>query len=387
MFDLYKSRLCRFCFGEFFPKPILNFPNSPTSAQGFLEAKSDLSENVDLEIYQCSSCGLVQHILEPVSYYKEVIRAVAYSQEMKEFRVKQLSSWIKEYNLLKNKKILEIGSGKGEYIELLKLSGAEDVSGIEFSYDSILNANSKGLDIKQGYLDENFKNPWNHNFDGFVIFSFMEHWPNLSLSLRKLSKILNEGAIGLVEVPNFEFILSNGLYSEFTIDHIFYFDRKSLSHVLENNGYEVINIESEWHNYILSAKVKKRTKVSTDFLLTRQEQIIEQLKSFLSRFEPHEVIVWGAGHQALAVMSMANLDNLVSHVVDSAEFKQGKFTPGTNLLIKAPKTIHIDKPKAIIIMAAAYSDEVTKIILSEYKLIREIAILKQDKLKVITIKS
>ena len=153
--------------------------------------------------------------------------------------------------------------------------------------------------------------------------------------------------------------------------------------VLEYNGFVVMSIESVWHDYILSAKIKKRNIISTKLLSTRQELIKQQIELFVRRFEPSEVVVWGAGHQALAVMSIANLEKLVSHVIDSAVFKQGKFTPGTRLLIKAPKTLLKDKPKAIIIMAAAYSDEVAKIVLSEYKMIKEIAILTENGLEIL----
>lgn len=91
----------------------------------------------------------------------------------------------------------------------------------------------------------------------------------------------------------------------------------------------------------------------------------------------------GAGHQALAVISIANLDLKVSHVVDSAKFKQDKYTPGTHLLIKDPQSIHQDLPKAIIIMAAAYSDEVANILNIQYPEIKYIAILREDDLEVI----
>jgi hypothetical protein len=69
--------------------------------------------------------------------------------------------------------------------------------------------------------------------------------------------------------------------------------------------------------------------------------------------------------------------------VDSAKFKQDKYTPGTHLLIKDPQSIHQDLPKAIIIMAAAYSDEVVKTLGSEYPRVKNIAILREDGLEAI----
>ncbi len=87
-----KIKKCRVCNNNFFEEPLLRYKNMPKVAQ-FLPDKKSLKNNrgVDLEIYQCSSCGLVQLNRKPVPYYKEVIRAVGVSPEMKEFRFKQFS--------------------------------------------------------------------------------------------------------------------------------------------------------------------------------------------------------------------------------------------------------------------------------------------------------
>ena len=67
-------------------------------------------KGVSLEVCQCSGCGVVQLNNEPVSYYKEVIRAVAFSQEMKEYRVSQFKDFISTHDLY-NKRVLEVGCG------------------------------------------------------------------------------------------------------------------------------------------------------------------------------------------------------------------------------------------------------------------------------------
>ena len=373
---------CRICKGPFLFPALLEYPNSPRSAQGFLDNLEELDDVVDLKIYQCQQCGLVQHDLKPVDYYKDVIRAVAYSEEMGHFREKQLAEWIQKFNL-KDKKILEVGSGQGEYLELLLKAGGSNVYGIENSKESVEIAKKKGLNIQQGYLSKDYENPCAENFDAFATFNFMEHWPDISSSLHSLQNSLNESAVGLVEVPNFDFMLKNGMYSEFTTDHIFYFTEKTLRTVLETHGFDVIEINSIWHDYILSAQVKKRTALNISSFTIKQNKIVSELRVFINKFKKNEVIIWGAGHQALAVISIANINSKVSHVVDSAKFKQNKYTPGTHLLIKDPQSIHQDLPKAIIIMAAAYSDEVAKIISSQYPEVKNIVILRENGLEVL----
>ena len=373
---------CRLCGGTCQLPALLSYPESPRSAQGFLNSPQDVDVVVDLLIYQCGDCGLVQHDLDPVGYYRDVIRAIAFSKEMAQYRLGQLSAWISRRELT-HKRVLEIGSGKGEYLELLARSGAQKCSGLEHSPSSVAFAQARGLDVRPGYLGPGFINPWPFEFDAFSIFSFMEHWPDLRGSLGALRSLLNEGAHGLVEVPNFDFVLANGLYSEFTVDHIFYFDQTTLRTVLEMCGFEVIEISSVWHDYILSAQVRKRKSFDTERFMAKQERIVSELNAFVGRFSPHEVVVWGAGHQALAVMSLAHIQGRISHVLDSANFKQGEYTPGTRLLIKAPESLLTDCPKAVVIMAAAYSDEVLETLNQGYPSVENIAILRENSLEVV----
>lgn len=376
------SHQCKVCEGNLFSKALLEYPGSPKAAQGFLSDLSEQDEVVNLDIYQCAKCGLVQHKLEPVSYYKEVIRAVAFSREMGKFRLKQLGSWISR-NHLENKKILEVGCGKGEYMNLLQKAGANTVIGLEFSETNIASARNEGFTVQQGYLNADFNPSENFQFDAFAIFSFLEHWPNPNEGLSILYSFLGDGASGLVEVPNFELINSKGLYSEFTTDHIFYFDKKSFAFILEKNGFEVISIESIWYDYILSAEVRKKTSLDMSKFLKIQNSVKSQLNNFIDKFVTNEVAIWGAGHQALAVIAMAGIAPRIKYVVDSATFKQGKYTPATHLPIVSPESLLSDPVKSVVIMAAGYSDEVAKIIRDKYSAIESIAILREDRLEII----
>jgi len=377
-----RVNLCRVCGGKLFIQPLLMYEDSPKSAQSFLESLDDLDDAVNLEIFQCKSCGLIQHNLPPVSYYKEVIRAVAFSKEMGEFRRCQLRDWIDKNNL-KDKKILEVGCGKGEYIDLLLKAGAGQVLGIEYSENSRSIASERGTQIYSGYLDSDFQPPKDFKFQAFTIFSFLEHWPNPNEGLGLLNLSLTEDACGLVEVPNFELILSKGLYAEFTTDHIFYFDKKTFTFLLEKNGFEVLSIDTVWYDYILSAQVRKRPKLNVANFLKVQEKIKSQLYFFIKNHPHGTIALWGAGHQALAVIAMSGLAKSIKYIVDSAPFKQGKYTPATHLPIVNPETLLTDPPSAVIVMAAGYSNEVIQVMHEKYPTIKYLAVLREDQLEII----
>jgi 2-polyprenyl-3-methyl-5-hydroxy-6-metoxy-1,4-benzoquinol methylase len=365
---------CRVCESNCFKDRLLCYSNMPSSAQGFLnfdELKSDFSSS--LGIVQCQSCGLIQLDNEPVSYFKEVIRASAFSEEMRKFRLKQFKFWVKKFNLT-DKKILEVGCGKGEYLEILSDAGA-DAYGIEYSRESVEYCIHKNLNVTQGFLGDKNSNI-NNNFDGFMCLSFMEHWPEPNKVLNGLSVILNEGAMGLIEVPNFDMILDDGLYSEFISDHLLYFTKETLIFTLQFNGFEVLSCESIWHNYILSAVVRKRIKTDLEFFEGFRSQVRQDLDLFIEKFPANKVAIWGAGHQALATISLTKIEKNIRYIVDSAIFKQGKYSPASHIKIVSEEELTKDPVDALIIMAGSYSKEIIKIMNLKYPLV-ELAVLRE----------
>jgi cyclopropane fatty-acyl-phospholipid synthase-like methyltransferase len=335
----------------------------PSVAQ-HLPTQEDLVKDtgMDLDIYQCSGCGLVQLVTEPVSYYKEVIRAVAYSPEMKEFRIKQFTDFVNKYSLT-GKKIIEIGAGKGEYLDLLITTGA-DCYGMEYSKDSVAECQKKNLKVSEGFLEnENYKIP-SGPFDSFLNISFFEHLPEPNQILRGIYNNLNDDAVGLVEVPNFDMILRDKLFSEFMRDHLFYFTKSTLTTALEKNGFEVLAAKEVWHDYILSFEVKKRSPINLSSFREDQIKVQTDIEKYLSEFK--NVAIWGAGHQAFAIMSIMQLGGRIKYIVDSATFKQGKFSPATHIPILSPETLNTNPVDAVIIMTGSYSDEVKKIVKEKY---------------------
>ncbi|MEI7614569.1 MAG: class I SAM-dependent methyltransferase, partial [Betaproteobacteria bacterium] len=326
---------CRVCRQALFPEPLVLYRNMPCAAQSFPEAKEPiLDRGTDLAVTQCSVCGLVQLSESQVPYYREVIRASAFSEEMRNFRTQQFRSWVAEFGLT-GSKVLEIGCGRGEYLSLLMASGV-NAHGLEYSADAVKACTAQGLSVQRGFVADSLSALAGRPFDAFFCFNFMEHWPDPVASLRGIRDQLGDGGLGFVEVPNFDMILEKGLYSEFISDHLSYFTAESLAFTLQQSGFELLRCECIWHDYILSAVVRKRSPVDLSLLHTRRIEITEALQTFIAGFPASSVAIWGAGHQALATIALTGIGSSIKYVVDSAPFKQGKLTPATHIPIVPP---------------------------------------------------
>ena len=373
---------CRACGRALSAPPPLRQHGMPASAQS-LPSADELDDDVGitLELRQCPGCALVQTTNAPVPYYREVIRASAFSPEMRGFREKQFAQWIARHGLA-GRRMIEIGCGRGEYLELLAASGVE-AHGIEHATAAVEDGRGRGLRVSQGYLERPDQDIEGGPFDAFMINNFLEHMPDPRTVLEAIARNLRPGAPGLVEVPNFDMMLREQQFTEFISDHLFYFTERSLRTLLESNGFDVVDCEPVWHDYILAATVRSREPLDLGMMTRAQARLQADFDRFLDGTQREEVAIWGAGHQALATINLLSLGERVRYVVDSAPFKQGRHTPGSHLPIVAPERIGEDRVGTVIVMAAAYSDEVARIVRERFGPDVRRAVLRPDRLEVL----
>jgi len=366
---------CRVCGQPLFPEPLLAFADMPRAAQNF-PSPSALHEDAgsDLTICQCSGCGLVQLSNPPVPYHREVIRAAAVSEVLQQDKREQFASFIGEFNL-KGKRVLEVGCGCGEFLALLNELPVQ-AYGLESGEEAAQKARRQGLRVVQGYPDHQTGAFAEQPFDAFLLLMFLEHMPDPNAALRAIRANLQADAFGLVEVPNLDMVIQQKLFSEFVTDHQLYFTEATLRTTLEWNGFEVLRIQRRRDDYVLSAVVKKRAPHDLGPLKGQQDRILAEIDAFLGRFPDQKVAVWGAGHQALAILSQVQGRKHIPYVVDSAPFKQGHCTPVSHLPVVPPETLSTSPVEAVIVMAASYSDEVTDILRSRIDPDLPIAILR-----------
>lgn len=97
--------------------------------------------------------------------------------------------------------------------------------------------------------------------------------------------------------------------------------------------------------------------------------------------EGGSLALWGAGHQGFTLASTTELGGKVRYIIDSADFKQGKFAPASHIPIVPPAHFHEDPVTEILIVAPGYTDEIAGIIRKDFGPDVKILVLRTEKLE------
>ncbi|MBO8180439.1 MAG: class I SAM-dependent methyltransferase [Archaeoglobus sp.] len=152
----------------------------------------------------------------------------------------------KELKILSNMlpgKILDVGCGSGKIIAVLEKLGW-DVYGIDLSSRAIENAKKRGL--KKVYVGEltNFHFPKKY-FDVVLMRHVIEHIHNPNDYLSHINKILKDDGLLIISVPNInsrEFKIFREYWYQLDVPrHLHFFNIHTLSKLLSNNKFNVIN--------------------------------------------------------------------------------------------------------------------------------------------------
>ena len=373
---------------------LLTLEGMPSSAQN-IPTKEELEEDeqVTLKLYQCRHCGLVQLDNEPVDYYWDVIRSVGYSTTMAQLRRSQYQHLIDAYHL-EGKKFLEIGSGRGEFLKVLKEFPVK-AFGMEHKKELVEEACVEGIQLIQGFPEmENTILGEEGPYDAFLSFNFLEHQPKPGVMLDCIWNNLTEGAVGLVTVPSLEYSLKHDGYYELIRDHVAYYTLDTLRYLMEHHGFEVLEetskkdmlamivrkLPSKAGNKVPEREVKKEELSNLKANFKELGGQIEEIVASLEK-EGQTLAVWGASHQAFTLVATTCLRNYAKYMMDSAPFKQGRYAPASHLPIVSPDYYLSHPVEVILIVAPEYTEEIAGVIRSRFGQKVRIMALRSEKVE------
>lgn len=149
----------------------------------------------------------------------------------------------------KGTRLLDIGCSWGFLLVQAREFGF-DVRGVEISAPNAQRARAEfGLDVFNGQLeDARFAN---ESFDVVAAIHSFEHLPDPRKSLREVRRIIREGGLFLIIVPNYDSYLRKHLHEEWEWltprDHYFHFSRCVLEAELNAAGFRATFSSDEGH--------------------------------------------------------------------------------------------------------------------------------------------
>ena len=169
---------------------------------------------------------------------------------------------LKKTRLLnKNKKMLEIGSGKGVMVNCLSKKGY-DIVGTEINDNYIKFAKNRfGVVLKKMSGENlNFKN---NSFDIALSFDVFEHIPNTNKHLKEVRRVLKSNGHYLLQTPNkwtnlpFE-IIKNKSFKKHKQYHCSLHNYWELKKIFKKNGFNVKFYKIPVVNDFFKRKIKKQ---------------------------------------------------------------------------------------------------------------------------------
>lgn len=404
--------------------PLMTLDDMPASAQN-IPAASELAEDhpLSLTLCQCPSCGLVQFDTEPVDYYRDVIRAGGGTRTMTRLRHEEyarLLTAMQEHHI-HGRRIVEVGCGRGEFLRMWQnlaedpegaaalardqardpLSGQPNAAplhlvGLEHKPSLVEEANAvadKKYRVYEGFATGDVRYP-EGPFDAFVQFNFLEHQPDPCDMLRNIGRNLKPQALGLITVPSFEYILRYNGYYELLRDHIANYTEFTLQKLLQDCGFELLSMDLVNRDTIeaivrkvdpdeLSELHYSGRLIDVSALRDSYDRLSASVNAHIDHLsESHRTMaIWGASHQGFTLAATTKLGGRVEYIIDSAPFKQGRFSPASHIPIVAPDYAVAHPVDEILIVAPGYTDEIAGIIRECFDENVRILVLRTDRIE------
>ena len=349
----------------------------------------------DVVLGFCEACGFISNVAfdqSRVDYSSVYEDQQCFSSTFNAFAENLATHLIGKYNL-RNKRILEIGCGKGDFLALLCELGNNSGVGIDPAYvnNRIQSAISDRLMFIRDYYSESYAR---YHGDLVCCRHTLEHIYNTSDFVGIVRSAISNRLDTTVffEVPDVIRVLRELAFWDIYYEHCSYFSLGSLARLFRFCKFEVTSLSRDFNDQylLIEAKPVKQTSKKTHELEESIEETAKYVKSFsinctakLNQWKKRlqqiqadkkRAVVWGSGSKCVAFLTTLGVKDEIEYVVDINPHRHGKFIPGAGKKIVPPKFLKKYQPDFTIVMNPVYRNEILKM-LSEMGVNTEVIIV------------
>jgi len=349
---------CRLC-GQPTLEAWLELQRSPRKISRLL-TEADLTGDtpVRLAVSRCQTCDFVQApVLDQPADYSDYVLSWMQIETLRDYRSDLARAFSTRLGPIEAP-VLDVGCGSGEFLALLAACGRRPI-GIEPSATLVARARQSPFEVIHDYVHPGVLS--GVDIGGFTCLQVVEHLADPVGFLTTLRKALPKDGLGLVEVPALEKIIEERRFYDFFGDHLNYFTARTLRLCCELAGFEVVGIERTFQGQFLAASVRPAESICPVPADVHFLESMAALRHWATdqTAAGQRIAFWGAGYKSIAAIAELDLAGITC-VIDSDPAKSGMFTPVSHLPIRHPETVDFTAIDAIILVAAAYRDEILR---------------------------
>jgi SAM-dependent methyltransferase len=292
-----------------------------------------------------------------------------------------LAARLIERHNLHDKDIIEIGSGKGEFLTLLCELGDNRGVGFDPSYvpDPEANATTERITFVQDFYSELYAS---YKADLICCRHVLEHIhpPRDFLSSVRHSIGNRTTTVVFFEVPNVLFTLRDLGIWDLIYEHYSYFSANSLRRLFTLCGFDVSDLTEAYAGQFLCIEAlpgensTDSPHSSTDDLGEMTARVVAFADEYRNKVETWErhikqmtqlgqrAVVWGGGSKGVTFLNMLKIQAQIKYVIDINPRKQGMYVAGTGQQIMAPEFVQDYQPEVVIVMNPIYESEIRQLV-------------------------
>lgn len=314
-----------------------------------------------INLYGCTLCGLVFNAdfnERLVDYSPEYDNSPDNSALFSSY-LKNLARRLYEKYSLKNKHLVEIGCGKGSFLELLLNLGARHISGFDPAYEK------RGDKLDRFVRADVWSSKKTRRADFIVAKEVFEHIPEIRKFVEDVLRRLAPAGALYIEVPNLCWILKNKVFFDFTYEHCNYFTPRALFNLFNQFGWGKISFSYGVGGQYIGMEIQRgrgrepRSNLDFGAISVFVDKETKKWKKEISRWG--RFVIWGVGGKGVTFLNRLGINYLRSpFAIDINPRKHNRFVPITGQKVVSPQILHKEKFDSIIIMNPIYGKEIKK---------------------------
>ena len=223
--------------------------------------KDFVATGEDFQLQYCESCTFLftnpRPSISEIGKYYQSDQYISHAGEKKgliykvydivrDFSIKQKLDLIKKYH--KTGKLMDLGCGLGYFLNGVKLDKTFDGLGVDISDDAVEYVkNTFGINVEN---ESELDNLDKHTFDIITQWHVLEHVHYLNERMQQLHHLLKQDGTMFIAVPNSK-SKDAEIYKEYwdgydVPRHLYHFNQKSFSLLIEKHGFEIVEIKPMW---------------------------------------------------------------------------------------------------------------------------------------------